>query len=132
MRNSDLVGLGLRTLHGHGLRTVLSVLGIAVGITAVILLTSIGEGVRRYIVDEFSQFGTNILEITPGKTETVGIPGVLGGTTHKLTIDDAEALRRVPGVTGLVPLAVGQARVEAEGRGRSVYVFGVNHEVHPI
>ena len=107
MRFLDYLVLGLRTLRGHGLRTFLSVLGIAVGITAVILLTSIGEGVRRYILQEFTQFGTNILEITPGKTETAGIPGVFGGTTHKLTIDDAESLRRLDGVTALVPVAIG-------------------------
>ena len=64
-------------------------LGIAIGIAAVILLTSIGEGTRRYLISEFTQFGTNVMQINPGKTETMGIPGILGGTTHKLTIDDA-------------------------------------------
>ena len=86
-------------------------LGIAVGICAVILLTSIGEGTRRYLVTEFTQFGTNIMAINPGKTETLGIPGVFGGTTHKLTIDDAMAIQRLPGVDKVVPMAMGQARV---------------------
>ena len=69
-------------------------LGIAIGIAAVIVLTSIGEGTRRYLLAQFTQFGTNIIAINPGKIETVGIPGVFGGTTHKLTLDDAEAIRR--------------------------------------
>ena len=71
-------------------------LGIAIGIAAVILLTSIGEGTRLYMVAQFTQFGTNLIAINPGKSKTLGMPGVLGGTTHKFTIDDAEALRASP------------------------------------
>ncbi len=115
-------------LRGQRLRSFLSALGVAIGVTAVILLTSLGEGTREYIVGQFTQFGTSIVGINPGKVKTVGIPGVLGGTTHKLTIDDAEALRRVPEVVEVVPVAFGQARVEGGGRGRSVFVQGVGWE----
>jgi putative ABC transport system permease protein len=107
-------------------------LGIAIGICAVILLTSIGEGTRRYMIAEFTQFGTNIMSINPGKSETVGLPGVLGGTTHKLTLDDAEAIERLPGVERVVPMAMGQARVEANGRGRSVFIYGVTSDVPDV
>lgn len=132
MQLGDQVRLCLGALREHRLRTALSMLGITIGIAAVILLTSIGEGTRRYLISEFTQFGTNILEVTPGKTETVGIPGVLGGTTRKLTIEDAEALRRVRGVEQVLPVTMGQARVEARGRGRSVYVFGVTSAVPEV
>jgi putative ABC transport system permease protein len=57
---------------------------------------------------------------------------VLGGTTHKLDIDDAEALRQVPGVTHLAPLVMGQAKVEGGGRGRSVYIYGGNYEIPEV
>ncbi len=124
IRLRDLLALAFGSLSNYKLRTTLSMLGVAIGIAAVILLTSIGEGTRRYILDQFTQFGTNIVAINPGRTETIAIPGALGGTTHKLTIEDAEALRRIPGVEDLVPLAMGQARVEANGRGRSVYIYG--------
>jgi putative ABC transport system permease protein len=117
--------MSLSALAAHRLRSMLSVLGIAIGITAVILLTSIGEGTRSYILAQFTQFGTNILAINPGKSETLGIPGVTGGTTHKLTLDDAEALERVNGVLDIVPLAIGMARVEAGSLGRSVFIYGV-------
>ena len=128
MTLADQLAFALVALREHKLRTLLSVLGIMVGVGAVILLSAIGEGSRAFVVDQFQQFGTNIVQVTPGKTETFGIPGVLGGTTHKLTIEDGEAVRRVPGVESLVPTVVGQARVEAGGRGRSVYVFGVTDE----
>jgi putative ABC transport system permease protein len=125
----DLIRLAYNAVAGHKLRSALSMLGIAIGIASVILLTSIGEGTRRYIVGQFSQFGTNILSVTPGKSETLGIPGVLGGTTRKLTIDDALALERLSGVDEVVTGAYGTARVEANGRGRSVFIYGVTPNV---
>lgn len=125
----DLFSLAWSALVSHRLRTGLSMLGIAIGIASVILLTSIGEGTRRYLVGMFTQFGTNLIGINPGKTQTTGLPGVLGGTTRKLTIDDALALTRVPGIEEVVPVVFGQARAEAGGRGRSVFVYGVTPNV---
>jgi putative ABC transport system permease protein len=104
-------------------------LGIAIGVASVILLTSVGEGTKVYMLTQFTQFGTNILGINPGKAKTMGVPGVLGGTTRKLTIDDAEALARIPGVEKVAPIAMGQARVEGGGRGRSVLVYGVTPDI---
>jgi putative ABC transport system permease protein len=124
-----LIPLAVGALRAHRLRSFLSMLGIAIGVAAVILLTSIGEGTRVYVVSQFTQFGTNILAVNPGKAKTLGIPGVLGGTTHKLTIDDAEALARIPGVETVVPVVMGNARVEGGGRARSVPVLGATPDV---
>jgi putative ABC transport system permease protein len=118
----------LEAIAGHRLRSALSALGVAVGVAAVILLTSLGEGTRDYVMAQFTQFGTSLIAVNPGKVETLGIPGVLGGTTHKLDLDDAAALRQIPGVAHLVPLVMGQARVEAGDRGRAVYVFGATQD----
>ena len=95
MEGRDVVVFSSSALRGNPLRSVLSMLGIAIGVAAVVLLTSLGEGARRYIVTQFSQFGTNVLILTPGKVHTHGVPGALGGTTRKLTIDDAEALKHM-------------------------------------
>jgi len=129
---TDLLRLAIQSILGHRLRSALSLVGISIGISSVILLTSLGEGTRRYIIDQFSQFGTNLIAINPGKTDTAGIPGIFGGSTHKLTIEDAEALLRVPGVREVVPLAFGMARVEGEGRGRSVFVYGVTPQISTV
>jgi putative ABC transport system permease protein len=126
---SDLLRLATGALRAHRLRSFLSMLGIAIGVAAVILLTSIGEGTRVYVLAQFTQFGTNILAINPGKAKTIGIPGVLGGTTRKLTIDDAEALTRISGVETVVPVTMGNARVEAGERGRSVPVIGATPDL---
>jgi len=128
----DLARLAAGAITSHRLRSVLSMLGIAIGIAAVILLTSIGEGTRRYILAQFSQFGTNLIAIHPGKAKTSGMPGVFGGTTHHLTIDDALALGRIPGVEKVVPTGFGTARVEGGSRGRSVAVNGVTPDVEVV
>ncbi len=121
----DLVRFVFGALAGQRLRSFLSALGIAIGVAAVILLTSLGEGVRSYVLAQFTQFGTNLIAVNPGKVKTVGLPGVFGGTTHKLTIDDAMALARLPGVVRVTPVAMGQARVEWRRMGRSVFIYGV-------
>lgn len=128
----DLLRMALRTLASLRLRSLLSILGIAVGVAAVILLTSIGEGTRRYVIGQFSEFGTNLIAVNPGKSKTLGIPGILGGGTHPLTISDAEALVRIPGVAAVVPVAYGTGRVEANDRGRSVAVYGVTPAISEV
>jgi putative ABC transport system permease protein len=81
---------------------------------------------------QFTQFGTNLIAVNPGKAETVGIPGALGGSTKRLTIDDAEALERIPGVEEVMPMAFGMAKVEANNLGRSVYIYGVTPQAPDI
>ena len=128
MRGADLVWFTGGSVLAHRMRALLTALGIAVGVAAVVLLTSIGEGVRRFVVAEFTQFGTNIISITPGTSQTMG--GSIGvfGTVRPLTIDDAEALRRVPYVTASVPVVQGNAEVEGNGRKRRVTVYGTGAE----
>ncbi|HXV59093.1 MAG TPA: ABC transporter permease, partial [Vicinamibacteria bacterium] len=66
MSTASLLRFALTSVSGHRLRSALSTLGIAIGIGSVILLTSIGEGTRRYILEQFTQFGTNLIAINPG------------------------------------------------------------------
>jgi putative ABC transport system permease protein len=132
MLTSDLFTLSTRALTAHRLRSFLTLLGIAVGIAAVILLTSIGEGVHRFVLAEFTQFGTNVIEIAPGKTKASGGPGGLQTTVRLLTLDDARALERVPGVRAVTPIVWGNSEVSANGRLRRTTVQGVGPEMREI
>ena len=125
MRFLDLVRMGLGSLTAHSLRSVLSALGIAVGIAAVILLTSIGEGINRFVIAEFSQFGTNIIAVHPGKTKTRGASVGIFASDRPLTIEDSVALKRIASVLYSVPAVQGTAEVNAAGRSRRVTVYGV-------
>ncbi len=123
----DSIFLALRAITAHRLRSFLTLGGIAVGIAAVILLTSIGEGIHRFVLAEFSQFGTNVIGISPGKAKVGGgPPSGLPTSVRPLTIDDAVALERVPQVVGVVPTAWGNAEVAAGGRTRRTSIYGVS------
>ncbi len=127
MRTADFIRFAYQSLASHRMRTLLSALGIAVGVTSVILLTSIGQGLHQFIIDEFSQFGTNIISITPGKTDTRGGPIGAINTVRPLSIDDAMALRRAPHVLISDPTLQGNGDVEHEGKSRRVMIQGVSH-----
>jgi putative ABC transport system permease protein len=94
VRVIDMSRLAAGAVIAHRGRSLLTSLGIAVGIAAVVLLTSIGEGVHRFVLQEFSQFGSNIIAVTPGKTETFGISGAQISNVRPLSLDDSAALGR--------------------------------------
>ncbi|WP_297187926.1 ABC transporter permease [uncultured Porticoccus sp.] len=106
------------------LRSVLTIVGFAIGIAAMVLLSSLGEGLRQFVIQEFTQFGSHIVAITPGKTETFGMGGILN-TTRPLSLEDSEVLRRIPGVEQVVPVVFGTAQIKAVGRSRYTDVAGV-------
>lgn len=128
----DLWTLLLETLQTQKLRSALTVLGIVIGIASMVLLSSIGEGTREGIAKEFTQFGTTIVSIMPGKSETHGNPGYMGGTTYPLTYEDALVVRRVRGVRWYSPTATGVGEVEAGERSRHTYIFGVINDAQHV
>jgi putative ABC transport system permease protein len=125
MQSADFLRFTTRSIVAHRLRSTLTALGIGIGVTAVVLLTSIGQGINRYVVDQFTQFGTTTLSVQPGKTSTLGLsPGVLN-SVRPLSLQDALALERVPDVEHSVPAVSGTATVEGNGRARTANVFAV-------
>ena len=128
MSITDLIRLTTSSLAAYRLRSFLTGLGIAIGVAAVILLTSIGEGLHRFVLSEFSQFGTNLIAINPGKTQTHGASVGVFGAIKPLTIEDAQALRRAPYIEHVNPMVQGNAEVRANGRSRRTTVYGVGAE----
>ncbi len=103
-------------LRGHRLRTGLSVAGVAVGIAAVVALTALGEGARRYVVQEFSSLGTQSSDRLPGKVETTGVMP-FGGVVNDLTIEDYQAVAtRIPSIMRAAPLATGEETLRYGGK----------------
>jgi putative ABC transport system permease protein len=132
MNTRDLLRLAWHAIWFHRQRSLLTMLGILIGIASVILLTSIGEGTRSYVLSQFTQFGTTLAAINPGKISTSGLPGALGSTVYPLTFEDAEALERIPGLIRVVPVIVGAAPVEFEGRTRNSFVYGVTADAPEV
>ena len=126
----DLIRFSTKALSGHRLRTGLSLLGVMIGVSAVVMLTALGEGARRYVIGEFASLGTNLVIIFPGKTTTSGsMPGI-GGIPNDLTLDDAEALRRgMRKARHVAPMTMNNEIVAYEERSRQIPVIGATHEM---
>lgn len=125
----DIVAFALRALRGHRVRTALTMLAVAVGVAAVVVLTALGEGARRHVVREFESLGSTLLAVIPGKTETTGAAAFVSVTTRDLTLADAEALRRrVPAVRRVAPLTMATATVAHRERRRQVVIAGSTSE----
>jgi len=130
MKPADLLHFATRALRAHRVRTAMSLLGVAIGVAAVIALTALGEGARRYVIGQFASIGTNLLIVLPGKTETTGgMPG-FGGVPNDLTLADAEAIvRSITEIDKGAPVTIGTETVAHGERRRQVAVVGTTHEL---
>jgi putative ABC transport system permease protein len=112
----------------YPLRTGMMLLATAIGVAAVIMLTGLGEGARRFVTAEFSALGTNLVIVLPGKTETTGgiSPAQMfsPGTPRELTAADAMALLRSPSIEAVAPIMIGGVPATYGGLEREVPVIG--------
>ncbi|MEH6470116.1 MAG: ABC transporter permease [Halopseudomonas sp.] len=120
-----------RALLAQRLRSLLTLLGMAIGITAVSLMSALGEGVRHYVLQEFTQFGSHLLAVTPGKTETFGLGGILN-TVRPLSLQDAQSLSRLNGVEKVIPVVFGTAPIKYAGLSRHSNVAGVGPDADSV
>lgn len=130
MRVLDVFRFALGALLGHRLRTLLAMLAMGIGVAAVVALTALGDGARRYVSAQFSSLGTKLVIVLPGRTQTGGFSPVNGvtRTPRDLSLDDARAIGRAPAVQRVAPLSVGSAEVSAGGRLRETVIVGTTAE----
>lgn len=129
----DLMRFSAGALRGHRLRTALSVVGVAIGIASVMVLTSLGEGARAYVTSQFEALGSNLLIVVPGRTETEGEAPLISQAPHDLTVEDMEAvLRRCPRVRAAAPILLGTAVTSYGEKRREVTVFGTTAAMQAI
>ena len=121
----DITQMTFNAVRSQRMRSFLTALGIAVGIGSVVLLTSLGEGLHRFMLAEFTQFGTNLIGINPGRVTTHGISGGLISNVRPLSIEDGEALKRIPEVVDVISVVQGNAAVEAGKRVRRTTIYGI-------
>jgi putative ABC transport system permease protein len=129
MRYADLISLSYRTVISHKLRSALTAVGLIIGIAAVVVLTSIGRGIHTFVLAEFTQFGTNLIGVHPGKTTTFGLSGASISTVRPLVLADAVSLSKLENIIAVSPLVQGNARVEAGKKQRRTNVLGVGSAV---
>ena len=122
---TDQFRFNVQVFRRHRVRTLLMLIAVAIGVAAVVLLTSLGEGARRYVTNEFSSLGNKLLIIFPGRNETTGKgPPIYGTSPRDLTVDDALALQKVPSLLRVAPVIVGTIVASANSRSRDLIVMG--------
>jgi putative ABC transport system permease protein len=127
MKLSDALGSAFDALKAHKLRSVLTMLGIVIGVAAVIATVSIGGGAREEVVGRIRSLGANLLVVIPGNITQGGVR--LGtGQSANLTDDDAKAIEReVPSVQVSAPMLRGSAQVIYGGANWGTSAFGVEN-----
>src|SRR3972149_11995637 len=100
MEYKELIKSAITALKSNILRTSLTMLGIIIGITSVILIVSIGQGAVAFVTNELASFGTNVFSINPG---TSGFSSFAGADT--LTLDDAAAIKEDESLTNVKSVA---------------------------
>jgi len=124
------IRIALRSLLANRLRAALTMLGVIIGVTAVIALLSIGRGAKAAISDQIQSLGTNLLFVQPGSTRQGGVRTATGSAAT-LTLDDAYALAdplNAPSVAMVAPEVVRFGQVVAQGQNANVRVIGITEE----
>ena len=125
MRIRDTLRFAAGALTGFRLRSALMLLAMAIGVGSVVVLTSLGDGARRYVTNQFASLGSNLLIVLPGRVETTGgVPPLTGETPRDLTLEDSQALLRSRAVKEVAPIVIGSAPVAWQGRDREVTILG--------
>jgi putative ABC transport system permease protein len=131
MRNSEIINSAKEALQGSRLRTGLTMLGIIIGISSVILISSIGEGAVAFITEEFSSFGTNFFQITSGQ----GLLAALGGTSKPLTKEDVDAIAeesKIENIESVTGFTFASEKVTADEEEDTYIVYGMTSEAQVI
>jgi len=130
MNLRDTLGFATRAATGYPVRTGLMMLAMAIGVAAVVLLTALGDGARRYVVDQFNALGSSLIIVLPGRTETggVGAGSFSTNASRDLTTGDAAALRRASNVSRTAPLLLGNSEVAWGGKLRETMIVGTSAE----
>jgi putative ABC transport system permease protein len=118
------VKVALRALGANKLRTTLTMLGIIIGVSAVIALMSIGRGAQAQVTSQIQSLGTNLLFIRPGATRDAGVRST-AGNAPTLTLEDSDAIATLPNVLGTAPELGTGAQMLANGQNWSSRVTGV-------
>ena len=126
MRAADLLSFTLLALRRQRFRSFMLLTAVGLGVTAVVVLTALGEGARGYVLGEFAFLGKDSVIMLPGRKETTGgMPPMSGAAARQITLDEVEVIERsVPGVTAVAPMIIGNETVSFDNRSRDSLVVG--------
>jgi putative ABC transport system permease protein len=124
-----IVKVALKSLSANKLRSILAMLGIIIGVGAVIAMLAIGAGAQQQVLARFTAMGTNLLVIRPGQR---GFGGVMNGTQQNLSVDDAQEILSVPGVLAVAPVVSKNVQVKYFNQNTNTNLLGTSETYLPI
>lgn len=131
MRIFRLFRDALENLSANKLRSMLTVLGIVIGVAAVIAMLSIGRGAEASITSRIESMGTNLVYISPGSTSESGVRSA-AGSAATLTLDDAEALANLDNVAAVSPVTQNMVQVSYSGANTRTILMGVTPDYQTV
>jgi len=131
MNPGQIVRTALRSLTANKLRSFLTILGVVIGVTAVIALMALGQGTQASIVQNIESLGTDLLIVSPGASSESGFRGAQG-SAQTLTLEDAEALEAAPAVAAVAPQVSTSVQAVAGGVNTRAQVAGVTPDYEQV
>jgi len=129
----EALAIAIRSLLANKLRSALTMLGIIIGVGAVITLMSVGRGAQAAITSTFEELGTNVLYVMSTSVEEGGMMAIqYGSTTPTLTLDDARALERIDSVTAIASVNENIVEITADGESTVAIIHGATPEYQEV
>ena len=133
MKFIDSLIIAIMSLFSNKLRSALTMLGIIIGVGAVITLMSVGRGAQAMITSTFEQMGTNVLYVMPSNPDVGGIGGMSRVFVQPtLTLDDAEALERIHSVIGIAPVNENFVKITAGNESKVAVIHGTTPDYEEV
>lgn len=133
MKFIEFFSIAIKSLLSNKLRSGLTMLGMIIGVGAVIVLMSVGQGLQNYITSTFEEMGSNLLFVTPANPDAPGITAMAPGyATASLTMDDAEAMRDIRSVIAVNPTNESFVKLIAGNENVSVVIEGTTPEFQQL
>ena len=133
MKLIEFFSIAIRALLSSKLRSALTMLGMIIGVGAVIVLMSVGQGLQNYITSTFEEMGSNLLFVTPANPDAPEITAMAPGmATASLTMDDAEAMRDIRSVIAVNPTNENFVKLVAGNESASVVIEGTTPEFQQL
>ncbi|MBI2288410.1 MAG: ABC transporter permease [Chloroflexi bacterium] len=127
MKLIEFIGIAIKSLLANKLRSSLTMLGMIIGVSAVIILMSVGAGIQHMITSTFEELGTNLLFVQPSNPEAPGMMGVMYGSfTANINMDDVEAISHIRSITSVAPTNENFVEIIAGNEKTTAVIHGSN------
>ncbi len=128
----------IKTIQTHRARTALALLGVVIGVFAVVVVTSLGDGVKSFVLAQVESFGTNLIQVevkipNTGKLSSENVTGRSQGTQiTTLTVKDSQAIKKLPNIAGAYAGTIGQERATYGSVGKRIFLFGAGADIDQV